>query len=70
VRGWPAVRGNPLARWLLAVVAAHAAFVALTHADWDGRYLAHVLPLLYVFSGVGLARSLAAHRASDVGVGS
>ena len=29
--------------------------VALTHAEWDGRYLAHVLPLIYTLTGAGVA---------------
>ena len=35
--------------------------VALTHADWDGRYLAHVLPLIYTLAGAG-AVSIAQRR--------
>jgi hypothetical protein len=46
-------RRHPLSPWCLAVIATQTAIVALTHADWDGRYLAHVLPLMYPFTAGG-----------------
>jgi hypothetical protein len=49
---------NPLCRWCLAAIATQTLVVALTHADWDGRYLAHVLPLIYPFAGAALATAI------------
>lgn len=46
---------NTLAWWLVAALATQTLVVALTHADWDGRYLAHVLPLWYATTGAGAA---------------
>ncbi|HYE87911.1 MAG TPA: glycosyltransferase family 39 protein [Vicinamibacterales bacterium] len=45
----------PLALWLVAAIASQTVVVALTHAEWDGRYLAHVLPLVYIFVGAAIA---------------
>jgi hypothetical protein len=53
LRGWQTIRGVQLARWLLGIIAAQTGLVAITHADWDGRYLAYVLPLIYVVTGCG-----------------
>lgn len=47
-------RKQNLTRWCAVSVATQALVVAITHADWDGRYLAHVLPLGYVFAASGL----------------
>jgi hypothetical protein len=55
-------RRHPLSLWCLAVIATQTAIVALTHADWDGRYLAHVLPLMYPFAGAALAVTIARLR--------
>jgi hypothetical protein len=49
------MRRQALARWCVAVIATQTLVVALTHADWDGRYLAHVLPLMYPFAGAAAA---------------
>ena len=46
-------RRHPLSQWCLAAIATQTVIVALTHADWDGRYLAHVLPLMYPFTAGG-----------------
>lgn len=46
---------DALAWWIVAALASQTLVVALTHADWDGRYLAHVLPLWYVLTGAGMA---------------
>jgi len=56
-RGWRAVGRHPFAQWVAIVVLLDAAVVAITHADWDGRYLAHVLPLIYLLSACGAVRS-------------
>jgi hypothetical protein len=58
VLGWQYVRHQPLAHWLLSAIAVQTAIVAITHADWDGRPLAHVLPLIYVLSACGAAHVL------------
>jgi hypothetical protein len=55
VRGFWALRRAPLAAWSASAIVAQAVVVAFTHADWDGRYLAHVLPLVYPFAGYGVA---------------
>ena len=52
--GWWRMRANPLAWWCVAVVGTQTAVVALTHADWDGRYLSHVMPLWYPFAAAGI----------------
>jgi 4-amino-4-deoxy-L-arabinose transferase-like glycosyltransferase len=44
---------SPLVRWVAAVLASQTLVVALTHADWDGRYLAHVLALWYPLTACG-----------------
>jgi hypothetical protein len=67
VRGWRVAGSHSLAGWSVAVIGAQTVMVALTHADRDGRYLAHVLPLIYVFSACGVAHWLqtrGARRAS------
>jgi 4-amino-4-deoxy-L-arabinose transferase-like glycosyltransferase len=58
--GW-ILRREPLARLAGAVVAAHLLLVGLTFADWDGRFLLYILPLIGVFSARGL-RSLLPER--------
>ena len=52
--GWWRVRGHDLAQWVPIVIATQTLVVMLTHADWDGRYLGHVMPLLYPCSACGL----------------
>ena len=42
-------------RWLLAMIIAHLALVAVTFADWDGRFLVHILPLVGVSAAAGWA---------------
>lgn len=56
------LRHHGLMRWCLVVIATQALVVALTHADWDGRYLAHVLPLWYPLAAGGLVYSMARWR--------
>jgi hypothetical protein len=48
-------RDRAIARLLVAVVVAHLAIVAVTFADWDGRFLSHVLPLVIALAASGLA---------------
>lgn len=54
VYGWWRMRPNKLAWWCVAVIGTQTAVVALTHADWDGRYLSHVMPLWYPFAAAGI----------------
>lgn len=56
--GFWRARRHLLARWCLAALATQTLVVALTHADWDGRYLAHVMPLIYPFAAAALAMAL------------
>jgi 4-amino-4-deoxy-L-arabinose transferase-like glycosyltransferase len=51
-------------RLLAAAVLAHLAVVGLTFADWDGRFLLHVVPLVTVLAGGGAAAL--AHRLAAV----
>jgi len=51
-------RRYPLVWWCALVLAMQSLVVALTHADWDGRYLAHVMPLVYPIAACGLAAGL------------
>lgn len=48
-RRWP----HSLTRWCALAFASQALVVALTHADWDGRYLAHIMPIVYPFVAMG-----------------
>jgi len=45
--------GRVSAGWIVAAFATQALVVALTHADWDGRYLAHVMPIVYPLAAFG-----------------
>ena len=56
--GWWRVRGHQLAPWALLVIGTQTLVVVLTHADWDGRYLSHVLPLAYPAAACGLVSML------------
>lgn len=51
--GWLRVRRASDAKLIAAAMLAHVLLVGLTFADWDGRFLLHVLPLMGVFAGVG-----------------
>jgi dolichyl-phosphate-mannose-protein mannosyltransferase len=53
--GYLRVRGHALARLIALVVALHLLFIASTFADWDGRFVLYVLPLITVFAAAGLA---------------
>jgi 4-amino-4-deoxy-L-arabinose transferase-like glycosyltransferase len=48
-------RDRSLARLIVAVIAGHLAIVAVTFADWDGRFLSHVLPLVTALAAAGVA---------------
>lgn len=51
---------QPLALWIFGALATQVLVVALTHADWDGRYLAHMLPVMYPIAAVAIARVVSA----------
>jgi hypothetical protein len=51
-------RRPDIAAWIGAVIIAHLAIVAVTVADWDGRYLLYVLPLIGLFSGCAVGHWL------------
>ena len=53
VYGAVAGRRHVLTWWCAVVLGTQTLVVALTHADWDGRYLAHVMPLIYPFTAFG-----------------
>ncbi|HEX8920147.1 MAG TPA: glycosyltransferase family 39 protein [Pyrinomonadaceae bacterium] len=55
-------RNRSLARLIVLTIVAHLAVVAATYADWDGRFLLYVLPLVCLLSSCALA-SLVAKRA-------
>jgi hypothetical protein len=46
----------------LSLVAAQAAIVGATFADWDGRHLDAVLPMLFILAAVALDRSISRSR--------
>lgn len=50
-----AARDQPVTALSLTLIVVHAAVVGLTTADWDGRYLLYTLPLITLYSGVGIA---------------
>ena len=58
IHGWWRVRAHNLVHWILIVIATQTLVVMLTHADWDGRYLGHVMPLIYPCAACGLAALL------------
>jgi 4-amino-4-deoxy-L-arabinose transferase-like glycosyltransferase len=62
--GFVPVRSAPLARLCAVIVAAHMALVAITFADWSGRFLLYVVPLLSLFAGNGVLRLVRARAAS------
>lgn len=56
-----------LVSWIVAAIGTQTLVVALTHAEWDGRYLAHVLPLINTLVGAGVAIALGkAHAGRQV----
>jgi hypothetical protein len=60
---------HPMCRWVAMAIASQTLVVALTHADWDGRYLSHVLPLMYPLAAAALATALTkAGSSKELGV--
>jgi 4-amino-4-deoxy-L-arabinose transferase-like glycosyltransferase len=50
VLGYLRLKSAPLARLMSAIIGSHMLIVALTFADWDGRFLLYVLPLICLFA--------------------
>ena len=53
-RGFARTRRHALTSLLAAVIAGHLLTVALTFADWDGRFLLYVLPAIGVLAARGV----------------
>lgn len=53
--GFMRVRRQPLAHAIALIVGLHVLFIAATFADWDGRFLLYVLPLVNVYAAAALA---------------
>ena len=60
--GFVRVRHHPLAQLAGMVVVAHLALVGVTFADFDGRFLLHVTPLVGILASGGLAALPLARR--------
>jgi 4-amino-4-deoxy-L-arabinose transferase-like glycosyltransferase len=58
ILGFVANRRHPLARLLAAVTVSHLLVQAVTYADWGGRFLLYIFPLIGVLSAAGTARAL------------
>ncbi len=60
--GFISRRMEPITWLIIAVIILHLSFIAITHADSDGRFWAYVLPIISLYSAVGfnwvLERSL------------
>ncbi|HYB96945.1 MAG TPA: glycosyltransferase family 39 protein [Vicinamibacterales bacterium] len=56
------LRRVPLVLWLVLAIATQTLVVALTHAESDGRYLAHVLPLIHALAAAAVALTIAPER--------
>jgi hypothetical protein len=52
--GYARAHQQPLATLLAVVIGIHLASVTLTGADWDGRYLLFVLPLVCILAACGV----------------
>jgi 4-amino-4-deoxy-L-arabinose transferase-like glycosyltransferase len=54
--GYLRTRRLPLSGLLAMIITAHLAVIAVTFADWDGRFLLHILPLVVLFAAGEAAR--------------
>ncbi len=52
--GYSRTRSRPITNLLAFVIISHLIIVALTFADWDGRFLLYIFPLICVFAAVGM----------------
>lgn len=55
--GWWSVRSATMSKLLVILVIAHMLFIAVSFASYDGRFIVYVMPLVGIFSGVGVARA-------------
>jgi len=46
-------RTHPVVQVIVGVIVVHLFVVALSHADWDGRWLTQLLPLIAVLAAIG-----------------
>jgi hypothetical protein len=53
--GWWSRRETAVCRVSLLLCAVDVALVAVTAADWDGRYILMIMPIVILWSGIGLA---------------
>jgi len=58
IRGWYLTRKEPLALLMASVILGHVLTIALTFADWDGRFLLYFFPFIIVFAGRGFEELL------------
>lgn len=57
-----AKRNDPLARWMMTAIAGHLGITAIMQANWDGRWLDHVLSLIGVLAAAGCVSVIDAVR--------
>lgn len=64
---WGAIslKRKPAVILVLIIIAAHIAFIGLTWADWDGRFLNYILPLISALASCGLVLSIDYYRSSQ-----
>lgn len=55
-------RERSLLNFIILVIAAHLTVVALTFADWDGRYLLYILPLIGLLSSCAIVSLIDLYR--------
>ncbi|MDX9750667.1 MAG: hypothetical protein RBT71_06265 [Flavobacteriales bacterium] len=68
LRGLWRTRGSAMGRTCLAVLAWNAMLVALTYAEWGGRFLAPLLPVVVLCAALGMpARAAMADRGTKKG---
>jgi hypothetical protein len=53
--GFATRRREPIVRLAAALIALHLALVAVFFADYDGRWLVHLLPLIALLAALGCA---------------
>jgi len=58
LRGWTNHLCHLRNSILIFLILSHLIFVGLTYSDWDGRFLVHVLPLIFIYTAVGVAHYL------------
>jgi 4-amino-4-deoxy-L-arabinose transferase-like glycosyltransferase len=61
ISGWYRTRGKPITKLLTIVILSHLALVALFFADWDGRFILYIFPLICVLASFSLVNLVKAH---------